>query len=123
MQHEAHLDKTFGALSDPTRRAIVARLGEEVTAPDQGLPVKSLAEPFDMSLPAILKHIKVLEDAGLVHREKIGRTVHCSLNAQPMREAMDWLERTERFWRDRLDALASVVETASRSKSKKETDR
>ena len=123
MDQGSQLDRTFGALSDPTRRAILARLGEEVLMPDQGLPVKRLAEPFSISLPAILKHIKVLEDAGLVRREKIGRTVHCSLNAQPMREAMDWLERTERFWRERLDALAAVVETATRAKSKKEAEK
>lgn len=122
MHPDAQLDKTFAALSDPTRRAIVARLGEQALSPDQTMAVKRLAEPFEMSLPAILKHIKVLEDAGLVSREKIGRTVHCSLNAQPMREAIEWLEHTERFWRERLDALAAVVEKSStRKKPSKES--
>ena len=123
MLQDVHLDKTFGALCDPTRRAIVSRLGQDAGRPEVGLPVKALAEPFDMSLPAILKHIKVLEGAGLVRREKVGRTVHCSLNTQPIREAMAWLEKAERFWSERLDGLAAVVETASRAKSKKVTNR
>ncbi|MCH9806868.1 MAG: metalloregulator ArsR/SmtB family transcription factor [Alphaproteobacteria bacterium] len=117
MHTQSHLDKTFGALSDSTRRAIVARLGSSASPAPPGVPVKILAEPFEMSLPAILKHIKVLEDAGLVHREKIGRTVHCSLNPEPMRNALDWLQRTERFWSERLDALAAIVEQNAAAKT------
>lgn len=74
------LDRTFGALSDATRRALLARLESEPT----GLSVSELAEPFSMSLPAILKHLNVLSDAGLISRKKIGRTVTCRLNAKPM---------------------------------------
>ncbi len=121
MSPESHLDKTFSALSDPTRRAIVARLGNDGAPATSGVPVKTLAEPFEMSLPAILKHIKVLEDAGLIERRKIGRTVHCTLNPEPMRNALSWLERTERFWSERLDALAEIVETAAAKKKSKGT--
>lgn len=116
MPNPPHLDRTFGALSDSTRRAIVAHLCEARLASQASLPVGMLAKPFDMSLPAILKHIKVLEDAGLITRTKIGRTVHCALNPAPMRDAVEWLERTERFWSGRLDALADVVETAARAR-------
>ncbi|MFZ4806937.1 MAG: ArsR/SmtB family transcription factor [Hyphomicrobiaceae bacterium] len=99
------LDRTFQALSDPTRRAILARLAQspEVAASE-------LAAPFDMSLPALLKHISVLENAGLVAREKRGRTVHCRLVADPMKSAMEWLATYELFWSDRLDALAAYLE-------------
>ena len=70
-----------------------------------------------MSLPAVMKHIGVLENAGLLSREKTGRTVHCRLNPAPMREAIDWLEETQRFWEKRLDALASFVEAEATAKS------
>jgi len=101
------LDRTFAALADPTRRALLARL--EPKAGD-GMPVSALAEPFAMSLPAILKHLKVLSDAGLVTRTKSGRTVTCRLNAEPMAHAMEWLDRYERFWTERLDRLAALVD-------------
>jgi len=94
------LDGIFSALSDPTRRAVLARLRE---APE--LSVTTLAEPFAMSLPAVLKHLDVLEGAGLIARRKSGRTVSCRLNAAPMQEAQHWLARYERFWSSRLDAL------------------
>jgi DNA-binding transcriptional ArsR family regulator len=99
------LDRTFAALSDPTRRAMIARLVEQQT-----LSVSELAGPFDMSLPAVMKHLGVLSDAGLITRTKTGRTVHCQLNAQPMKEAIDWLERHQRFWSGRTDRLAALVE-------------
>jgi DNA-binding transcriptional ArsR family regulator len=99
------LDRTFAALSDPTRRAMLARLSEHGTQ-----TASELAAPFDVSLPAILKHLGVLAAAGLVRREKTGRTVHCELEAAPMRDAIAWLERYERFWSARLDALAAYVE-------------
>lgn len=104
-QTHASLDRTFAALSDPTRRAIVARLGAE-----DGLSVSELARPFAMSLPAVMKHLDVLGDAGLVSRTKVGRTVTCRLEAEPMREAMAWLERYERFWTAGLDRLVALVE-------------
>ena len=104
-QMHPSLDRTFAALSDPTRRAIVARLGDE-----DGLSVSELARPFAMSLPAVMKHLDVLGEAGLVSRTKVGRTVTCRLEAEPMREAMAWLERYERFWTAGLDRLVALVE-------------
>ncbi len=103
-QDEA-LDRTFAALSDPTRRALLARLGEQ-----DGLSVSELAQPFAMSLPAIMKHLDVLTDAGLIAREKTGRTVACRLTARPMEQAMNWLNRYAQFWSDNLDRLAAFVE-------------
>ncbi len=98
------LDRTFAALSDPTRRALLARL-------EQGnLSVSELARPFAMSLPAVMKHLDVLSDAGLVTRSKTGRTVTCALNAEPMEDAVGWLSRYERFWTGALDRLAALVE-------------
>jgi DNA-binding transcriptional ArsR family regulator len=102
------LDLTFSALADPTRRAMLVQLSERGTQ-----TAGELAKPFVVSLPAILKHIGVLTDAGLIKREKIGRTVHCRLEATPMRRAMTWLERYEKFWSERLDALAAYVEEDS----------
>jgi len=99
------LDRTFAALADPTRRALVARLGDRAS-----LSVSELAQPFAMSLPAIMKHLDVLSDAGLIAREKTGRTVACRLTAKPMEQAMDWLNRYQRFWSDNLDRLAAFME-------------
>jgi DNA-binding transcriptional ArsR family regulator len=99
------LDRTFGALSDPTRRALVMRLATE---PD--LSVSELAAPFAVSLPAIMKHLGVLSDARLVRREKTGRVVACRLDAEPMREAFEWLNRYEKFWSERLNSLAAFLE-------------
>src|SRR5258708_7311524 len=99
-----HLDGIFAALSDPTRRAVLARLSE---APE--LSVTALAAPFAMSLPAVLKHLDVLEVADLIRRRKSGRTVSCRLNAVPLQEAQRWLAHYERFWSDRLDALARYL--------------
>ncbi|MGH8457280.1 MAG: ArsR/SmtB family transcription factor [Stenotrophobium sp.] len=98
------LDSTFAALADPTRRAILAQLTLGESA------VSELAQPFDMSLPAISKHLRVLENAGLLAREKDGRVVRCRLEAEPMRAANEWLERYQRFWRERLDALAQYLD-------------
>jgi DNA-binding transcriptional ArsR family regulator len=99
------LDRTFAALADPTRRALVARLGER-----ESISVSELAQPFAMSLPAVMKHLDVLSDAGLIAREKTGRTVACRLTARPMAQATDWLNRYTRFWSDNLDRLAAFVE-------------
>jgi DNA-binding transcriptional ArsR family regulator len=99
------LDRTFAALSDPTRRALVMRLAAE-----PGLSVSELKAPFPVSLPAIMKHLDVLSDAGLVARTKTGRTVACRLEAEPMRDAFEWLNRYERFWSQRLDNLAAFLE-------------
>src|SRR5260370_1315553 len=99
------LDRTFAALADPTRRALLARLGKR-----DGISVSELAQPFAMSLPAIMKHLAVLSDAGLVARSKTGRIVACRLTAKPMEQAMDWLTRYQRFWSEGLDRLAAFVE-------------
>ena len=96
----SQLDQTFSALSDGTRRAIVARLAEGEVA------LSELAGPFDMSLTAVSKHVRVLADAGLVAVEKRGRTRHCRLEAAPMKEAVDWLTDYRAFWADRFGALA-----------------
>jgi DNA-binding transcriptional ArsR family regulator len=100
----APLDRTFAALADPTRRALLARLAEQ---PD--LSTSALAEPFNVSLPAIMKHLDVLSDAGLVARTKSGRTVTCRLNATPMQNAIAWLNRYERFWSEALRRLAGFL--------------
>jgi DNA-binding transcriptional ArsR family regulator len=99
------LDRTFAALSDPTRRALLAQLNER-----EGVSVSELAQPFAVSLPAVMKHLDVLSDAGLISRTKTGRTVTCQLNAAPMEEAMLWLYRYERFWNEQLDRLAAFIE-------------
>ena len=99
------LDRTFAALADPTRRALLARLGRQ-----EGISVSELAQPFAMSLPAIMKHLDVLSDAGLIAREKTGRTVACRLTATPMRQAMDWLGYYQHFWSEGVDRLAAFVE-------------
>jgi DNA-binding transcriptional ArsR family regulator len=99
------LDRTFSALADPTRRALLARLGDR-----DSLSVSELAQPFPVSLPAVMKHLDVLSDAGLITRSKSGRTVTCRLNAAPMEQAMDWLTRYQRFWSGNLDRLAAFLE-------------
>jgi len=99
------LDRTFAALADPTRRALVARLSDE-----NRLSVSELAAPLPMSLPAVMKHLDVLAEAGLLTRVKTGRTVSCRLRAEPMRDANDWLNRYQKFWTERLDRLATFLE-------------
>lgn len=94
------LDAIFAALGDPTRRAIVARLAEGEAA------LSDLAAPFDMSLTAVSKHVRVLSEAGLVAVEKRGRTRHCRLEAAPMRDAADWLNDYRAFWEDQFENLA-----------------
>ena len=99
------LDRTFAALVDPTRRAILARLEREESA-----SVSELARPFAIKLPAVMKHLDVLDEAGLITRSKAGRTVTVRLSPEPIREAMDWLRRYERFWSASLDRLAAYAE-------------
>ncbi len=99
VKYSDSLNSTFGALADPTRRAILATLmlGEA--------SISELAQPHRMSLPAVLKHVRVLEEAGLVSQRKTGRTRRCTLAAQPLREAEEWLSRYRRFWEQNFDAL------------------
>ena len=99
------LDRTFSALADPTRRALLAQLDRRA-----GVSVSELARPFSMSLPAVMKHLDVLSDAGLITRSKVGRTVTCQLAAAPMEQAMHWLNHYQRFWSEQLDRLAAFVE-------------
>ena len=105
VNYSAALDATFGALADPTRRAILAHLSE---SPDA--TVGEIARPFAMSLPAVSKHLRVLEDAGLLARRREGREHHCRVLAEPMRTASEWISHYEKFWEGRLDALARYLE-------------
>ena len=98
-----HLDHTFAALSDPTRRAILARLAEGDAS------VGELAEPFDVSLPAISKHVRVLENAGLVKRTKHGRIHRLELIAAPLRDAAAWIAFYQHVWEGQLDRLAAYI--------------
>jgi len=98
------LDRVFGALSDPTRRALLARLSQSEAT------VGELAEPFDVSRPAISKHLDVLERAGMIHRVRDGRVNRCQFDGEPLEEAARWVERYRRFWEGRLDALAQFLE-------------
>jgi DNA-binding transcriptional ArsR family regulator len=108
------LDRTFRALADPTRRAILSQLERR-----DGGSISELAEPFAIHLPAVMKHLDVLEKAGLVTRSKSGRTVTVRLRAQPMRAAMDWLQRYERFWSGSLDRLTSYAQSKEAEARKK----
>jgi DNA-binding transcriptional ArsR family regulator len=102
------LDATFGALSDPTRRAIV----EQLTLGEAS--VGELAEPFDVSLPAISKHLTVLEDAGLVVRTRQGRNRRCRLVEEPIREVLEWIASYGSFWEGQLDSLERFLAESKR---------
>jgi DNA-binding transcriptional ArsR family regulator len=97
------LSTLFSALADPTRRAILERLAKGSAS------VGELAEPFDISLPAISRHLKVLEGAGLISREKSAQWRRCHLNAAPLREAAGWVERYRDFWEGQFDSLEQFL--------------
>src|SRR5229473_7515768 len=99
MSLSANLDSTFKALADPTRRAILARLASGEAS------VTELAKPFDMTLPAVSKHLKVLEHAGLISRGRDAQWRPCRLEAGRLREVADWVERYRRFWEESFDRL------------------
>ncbi len=103
------LDRTFAALADPTRRAILARLRNGAVA------VGELAEPFDVSLAAVSKHVRVLERAGLVRREVRGREHRCHLSAGPLGAAARWTEAYRAFWEERMDALEALLRQRPRA--------
>jgi DNA-binding transcriptional ArsR family regulator len=108
MTPSARLDATFAALADPTRRAIIARLASGEAS------VNELAKPFAMSQPAISKHLKVLEHAGLISRSRDAQRRPCRIEAKRLEEANQWLERYSAFWAaslDRLDALLGELQT------------
>jgi DNA-binding transcriptional ArsR family regulator len=111
------LDLVFHALSDRTRRALLARLAEGEAI------VTALAAPFDMSLPAVSKHLRVLERAGLVARTVEGRVHRCSFAAAPLAEIEEWLDRTRDFWEGRLAGLAAYVESGADRQAQSEDDR
>ncbi|HKN01164.1 MAG TPA: metalloregulator ArsR/SmtB family transcription factor [Candidatus Binataceae bacterium] len=102
-QMEPDLNTTFAALSDPTRRAILARLASGEAS------VTELAEPFEMSLPAISKHLKVLQRAGLIARGREAQWRPCRLAAGPLKDAADWLEHYRRFWEESFDRLEEYL--------------
>jgi DNA-binding transcriptional ArsR family regulator len=99
------LDRTFAALAHPIRRSILTRLAQDGSA-----SVTDLAEPFDVSLMAVSKHLKVLDEAGLVRREKDGRVQRCSFDPEAMDTARDWIEMHRVFWEEQLDSLAAYLE-------------
>ena len=107
------LSATFAALADPTRRAILARLVLGKTS------VSELAEPFDMSLPAISKHIKVLERAGLIARDREAQWRPCRIEPQGLKGVDDWLERYRRLWEQRLDRLDAYLQTLQAKEKKR----
>jgi DNA-binding transcriptional ArsR family regulator len=108
---EERLDSTFRALADPTRRGMLANLalGEK--------SIGELAEPFAMSFAGASKHVKVLEDAGLIARRKQGRTHLISIDAKPLEEAERWMRQWEKFWNKRLDRLEALIERDKKEKS------
>ena len=99
------LDRTFAALAHPIRRAILTRLSQGGSA-----GVTDLAEPFDVSLMAVSKHLKVMERAGLIHRRKDGRVHRCTFSPEAMTEANAWIERHRAYWTQQLDAVAAYLE-------------
>ena len=113
VEHPAHLDAIFHALADPTRRAMLGHLaGRELT-------IGELATPFRMSFAGASKHVRVLENAGLVNRRIRGRTHLCRLEAARLAEADAWLRRYARFWSENLDALESLLRAEDEAKARK----
>jgi DNA-binding transcriptional ArsR family regulator len=105
--HSQRLNQVFFALSDPTRRAMLRRLDRQV------LSVSELARPFKMSAPAALKHVRVLERAGLLLARKRGRVRYCALQAEAMRAAAGWIDRYSALWEEQLDALDRYLRAAA----------
>ena len=119
-QTSEQLDATFAALADPTRRAILARLAQGDAS------VNELATPFDMSQPAISKHLRVLERAGLISRSRDAQRRPCRLEAKPLAEADEWLQRYRQFWEanfGRLDSLLEEMQSKQRNTHTKKTRR
>ena len=105
------LNSTFAALADPTRRAILARLSRGEAS------VNELAEPFEMTLPAVSKHLKVLERAGLISRGRVAQRRPCRLEAGPLREVADWVEQYRRFWEQSFDRLDDYLHELRREEN------
>ena len=111
MVNESALDATFGALSDPTRRGILAQLaaGQE--------RVTDLARPYQMSLPAVSKHLRILENAGLITRTRVGREHHIHIDPKPIQEAMDWISIYAEAWAHQFDALDAYLQKVQKEES------
>jgi len=101
---DQHLNKTFGALADPTRRALLQRLSQGDAT------VNQLAEPFDISLPAISRHLKILQEAGLLERRREGKYRPCRLDGRALTEASNWITTYQQFWGGQFDSLAKFLE-------------
>lgn len=110
-----HLSQTFAALADPTRRAMLARLSQGEAS------VTDLAQPFlkEMSLPAVTKHLKVLEKAGLITKTKEAQWRPCKLNGAPLKNATDWMEQYRQFWEESLDRLGEYLKTVTAKSNNK----
>ena len=115
MSSTEHLDRTFAALADPTRRAILGRLASGDAS------LKDLARPFDMSLPAVSKHVKVLEEAGLVSRSRDAQRRPARLRAERLGEAADWLDRFRDYWEQSYVKLDQILETCKAQQRRGET--
>ena len=109
-----HLSTTFAALADPTRRAILARLALGETS------VNELAEPFEISLPAVSRHLRVLESAGLITRSREAQWRPCRLNPEQLKSAADWLEEYRRFWEESFDRLDDYLKELQKQEKKHE---
>jgi DNA-binding transcriptional ArsR family regulator len=114
VNHHLSLDSTFGALADPTRRALLATLMLGQAS------ITELAKPHSMSLPAVMKHLRVLEQAGLVAQKKIGRTRRCQLAAKPLKDAEAWLSQYRIFWEGTFDSLERYLSQSDPSETKED---
>jgi DNA-binding transcriptional ArsR family regulator len=112
VNYSASLDSTFGALADPTRRALLASLMLGQAS------ISELAKPHRMSLPAVMKHLRVLEQAGLVSQKKTGRTRRCQLAAQPLKDAGTWINQYRNFWEGTFDSLERYLRQSDQLENK-----
>ena len=110
---QTNLDLTFSALADPTRRAILARLARGEAS------VSQIAQPFDMTLPAISKHLKVLQRAGLISQSRDAQWRPCRLEAKPLKKAWDWIEEYREYWEQSFDKLDEYLETVQKKEKRK----
>src|SRR4051812_36864218 len=108
----ANLDATFAALADPTRRAILARLAQGEA------PVKELLKPFDISAPAISRHLKVLEDAGLITRSRAAQSRPCRMAVEPLNDVVDWVEQHRALWTERFSRLEVFLQKVQSERKK-----
>ena len=112
-----HLSQVFAALADPTRRSILARLSKGEAS------VNEIAEPFDITLPAVSKHLKVLEKAGLIERTREAQYRPCRLQAAPLRDAADWIDHYRQYWEESFDRLDAYLKTVTARQRNQKTKR